>query len=43
MDINKLIEEKTKCFTGNGDYWLEYVTPEDCRIIIKEVLQDQAH
>tara|TARA_R110002051_G_scaffold253014_1_gene312191 strand:- start:330 stop:623 length:294 start_codon:yes stop_codon:yes gene_type:complete len=39
MDIDKLIEEKTECFTGNGDYYFTYVTPEDCKKIIEEVLK----
>ena len=39
MDIDKLIEEKTECFTGNGDYYFTYVTPEDCKKIVQEVLK----
>jgi len=39
MDIDKLIEEKTECFTGNGDYYFTYVTPEDCKKIVKEALK----
>lgn len=39
MDIDKLIEEKTECFTGNGDYYFTYVTPEDCKKIVEEVLK----
>ncbi len=39
MDIDKLIEEKTECFTGNGDYYFTYVTPEDCKKIVEEALK----
>lgn len=39
MDIDKLIEEKTQCFTGNGGYYFTYVTPEDCKKIVEEVLK----
>ena len=39
MNIDKLIEEKTQCFTGNGDYYFNYVTPKDCKKIIEEVLK----
>ena len=39
MDIDKLIEEKTECFTGNGYYYFTYVTPEDCKKIVEEALK----
>ena len=39
MDIDKLIEEKTECFTGNGDYYFTYVTPEDCKKIVEEAIK----
>ena len=41
MNIDKLIAEKTEYFTGNGDYCFGYISPEDCKKIIEEVLEDK--
>ena len=34
----EIVEEITQCFTGNGDYYFEYVKPEDCLKAIKLAL-----
>jgi hypothetical protein len=42
MSINKLIEDKKKSFTGNGDYYFTYITLEDCKKIVEEALKQQS-
>ena len=41
MDIDKMIKDKTESFVGNGDYYFEYITPEDCKKIVEEALKQE--
>ena len=34
----EIVKEITQCFTGNGDYFFEYLTPEDCLGVLKQAL-----
>lgn len=38
MELEKLIEQKTECFTGSGAYCFDYITPENCKTIVEEHL-----